>query len=159
VKPNSVLEGLWDYGLDGLFAIRAGATAPQGWGPALVAEDLGLGLGASMLGRVMGDSIGRNIFKLDPVADAARLGNIRNAASIGLSMGPALMGFRPVTQKMIEEQELAYNEQQQLQEEEQKKHLQEQLINATMGGVGTTIGSALGGRDTWAAAAGALPMS
>lgn len=158
VKPTGWVDGLVDYGPDLAFAARAGATAPPGWGAALAGEDLALGLGASMAGRIGADLIGQRLLKLDPIRDAERLGQLRFAGSMGLSMGPALLGFRPVTDMMIKQQEQDIASQQQMAVEERNKHLEEQAIAAGLNSLGMAGIAGLSGRDPWGVAAG-LPSA
>lgn len=138
IKPNDWFEAAWDYGPDIAFAARAGMTAPEGWKAALAGEDLALGLGASMAGRIGGDMFARKVLGLNPAVleDMRRIHQARNMGSLALSYGPALAGFRPVTDAMIKQQEEEYAQQQELGQEEQLKHTQEALLGSAIGGLG-----------------------
>lgn len=149
VKPSMTISDVFDYGPDLAFAARAGMTAPPGWGLPLAAEDLTLGLGASLAGRIAADVVGRRALKLDPIRDAERLNQLRFAGSMGLSMGPALMGFRPVTEMMIKAQEADYAKQEQLAAEERNRHMEEQAIAASLGTLGMAGIAGMSGREPW----------
>ncbi|MEB3319795.1 MAG: hypothetical protein VKI63_02505 [Cyanobium sp.] len=142
-----------DFLPDAAFATMAGVTAPAGWKTALVGEDLALGLGASLVGRFGGELVGRKLMGLDPIQNAERLSQLRIAGSMGLSMGPALMGFRPITQRMIEEQTQQAEQQQQLLAEEESRHLKEASLGLALGGIG------LASRGPWDTLGGLQPSS
>lgn len=125
-----------DFLPDAAFAVAAGANAPAGWKGALVGEDLALGLGASLLGRIGGEVVGRKLMGLDPVQHAGQLSGLRMAGSMGLSMGPALFGFRPITQKMIESENAKLEDQRLAQAEEEARHMKEAAIAAALSGAG-----------------------
>lgn len=143
VKPDSWFDYALDFGPDLAFAARAGLTAPEGWGLPLAAEDLALGLGLSLVGRGVGDVVGRRMFRMDPVRDRDRLNQLRMAGSMTTSFAPALLGFRPVTDQMIRSEEQNLRDQQVKAQEEELKLMQEQAVAATLGGIG------MASRGTW----------
>tara|TARA_R100000655_G_scaffold65946_2_gene104358 strand:+ start:271 stop:789 length:519 start_codon:yes stop_codon:yes gene_type:complete len=112
VKPQSLGEGLLRYGPDILLwpAVSA-AMAPQGtdtFGRSLLAaEDAGIGIGASLLGQLVGGGIGRGAIKM-----GAKKSILPTAITLGdmAAMPLNIVSPRPVMNKVYGQAQLGAEE-------------------------------------------------
>lgn len=101
LAPKTALGALGEYGPDVGFSILAGMSADPGYKLGAGAEDLALGLGGSLLGRIGGRFAGQRFMGLrgDDLAGPMNMG------SMIVSAPASIFGPRPFMESMFRERE------------------------------------------------------
>ena len=138
--PKTGTEAALRFGPDLLFAAANAAIAPEGTSREdrgkLAAEDLAIGLGASVLGQMAGAGIGRAMvgkrFAAMNAADKARLGSAMTFGDI--AAGPLnMVAPRPIMEDIYQQAALEAQEQQQAETQSQLQEREQALIQALLG--------------------------
>tara|TARA_B100000965_G_C19542924_1_gene736402 strand:+ start:368 stop:898 length:531 start_codon:yes stop_codon:yes gene_type:complete len=141
VKPQTLGEGLMRYGPDILLwpAISAG-MAPEGTDALgrslLAAEDAGIGVGASLLGQLVGGGIGRNLMKMNRFKDNKNL--LSTAITLGdmAAMPLNIVSPRPAMNKIFGDAQLTAEEELRAKIAVEEREKYEALLGTLLGGGG-----------------------